>query len=219
MLRHYCTGSLYQIKQHLWYGIIDQTTHSSRFVMFCFQIEAAFNGSQLASSFGDVVISDLSSVSDSTVLLTLVINFRSIQAEFAIIQAFLSQLTGGSGGQLAPDHRLLRTTFIIGDPSKWRCSLVAYTHRDCCKECIWRLHKSKEGFAYWWVWKVVCIVELLASLSADTSLRCHGIRLSASRTMCHTCTCCFYILPCLQRSLQDEPHTVEFLHAVCGETN
>ena len=83
-----------------------------------FQIELAFNRSSLSNSFGDVVISDINELSESTVLLKLVINFQSDVTEQDIIQGFLSQLTGSSGGQLPPDHRLVRRTFIIGDPSK-----------------------------------------------------------------------------------------------------
>ena len=83
-----------------------------------FQIELAFSMSSLSNSFGDVVVSNINELSESTVLLKLVINFQSDVTEQDIIQGFLSQLTGSSGGQLAPNHKLLRRTFIIGDPSK-----------------------------------------------------------------------------------------------------
>ncbi|XP_038046057.1 fibrillin-1-like [Patiria miniata] len=82
-------------------------------------MEAAFGDSSLSSSFRDVVITDLTLSSDSTTaLLTLVINFQSgsTHSDLEIIMALLGQLTGSNGGQLAPNHQLIKRTFIIGDP-------------------------------------------------------------------------------------------------------
>ncbi|XP_022099415.1 fibrillin-1-like [Acanthaster planci] len=79
--------------------------------------EAIFRRSSLASTFGDVVVTDLSLVTSSTAQVKMVVNFHTTQpGEFAIIQVFLSHLTGSNGGQLAPNHRLIRQTFIIGEP-------------------------------------------------------------------------------------------------------
>ncbi|XP_038073778.1 fibrillin-1-like [Patiria miniata] len=82
-------------------------------------MEVAFQASSLTSSFRDVVVTDLTLNSDSsTALLELVINFDSGSghSDLDIIMALLNQLTGSSGGQLAPNHKLIRRTFIIGDP-------------------------------------------------------------------------------------------------------
>ena len=82
-----------------------------------FQFETAFRASALANSFGDTVITDIIPESDSTVAVKLLVNFKSAVNESAILQALLSQLTGSSGGQLKPNHRLIRRTFVIGEPS------------------------------------------------------------------------------------------------------
>ncbi|XP_038077224.1 fibrillin-2-like [Patiria miniata] len=81
-------------------------------------IEEAFQVSPLRSSFRDVVVTDLTLNSDSTALLKLAINFDSgsLHSDLDIIMALLDQLMGSSGGQLAPNHKLIRRTFIIGDP-------------------------------------------------------------------------------------------------------
>ncbi|XP_038046056.1 fibrillin-1-like [Patiria miniata] len=97
-------------------------------------MEDAFLGSSLSSSFRDVVITDLTLNSDSsTALLSLVINFKSGSghSDLDIIMALLGQLTGSSGGQLAPDHQLTRRTFIIGDP---KCDVTPCINSGECVE-------------------------------------------------------------------------------------
>ncbi|XP_038045778.1 neurogenic locus notch homolog protein 1-like isoform X3 [Patiria miniata] len=94
-------------------------------------IEAAFRSSVLSGYFGDVVISEISLLTDSMALLRLVINLNMSQPEQFIIDAFLSQLTGGSGGQLAPNHRLVSSTFIIGDP---KCNSSPCTNSGTCAD-------------------------------------------------------------------------------------
>ena len=76
--------------------------------------------SSLHDSFGDVLITDIvPKDSATTALVQLVVNFKVEVAESDILQALLDQLTGSSGGQLAPNHRMIRRTFVIGEPSKW----------------------------------------------------------------------------------------------------
>ncbi|XP_022099124.1 mucin-4-like isoform X5 [Acanthaster planci] len=94
-------------------------------------IETAFRGSTLSSNFGDVTVSDISLASELSVLVRFVINLQSAQPEETIIMAFLSQLTGATGGQLAPDHRLIRSTFIIGDPN---CNAAPCANGGTCAE-------------------------------------------------------------------------------------
>ncbi|XP_022100979.1 neurogenic locus notch homolog protein 1-like isoform X1 [Acanthaster planci] len=94
-------------------------------------IEAAFNASSLSSSFRDVAVTNLSLNSDSSVLLEFLINFQSEHEELVIIMALLDQLTGSSGGQLAPNHKLIRRTFIIGDP---KCNAAPCINGGKCLE-------------------------------------------------------------------------------------
>ena len=83
------------------------------------QTEAAFKASSVAGDFGDVIIKYISKVPGSDVaVVQLSLSFKQMLAEVDIINAFLNQLYGSKGGQLPPNHKLKRETFIIGEPSK-----------------------------------------------------------------------------------------------------